>query len=162
MQGFVIQSSRRPEDIVRALADVGREWRESAQPPAIRAAGGLGVKVNVTPSSFYLRMRGVRRRLAPACVGRIIRTPTGSRIEARFALARSDRVASLVAVVCFGVIVWFARGLRAEAASLAVILLGATTATQWALASDERHALKSILDHVAEAQSDGGSPRAAS
>jgi hypothetical protein len=77
-----LESSRSPDDIFKALARQGQQWRESAVPATLRPRiAGLGVRVE--PPAFWLHWEHLGRDgVPPICKGRIVPTGSGALVEA--------------------------------------------------------------------------------
>jgi hypothetical protein len=98
---FAIESSLSQEGFLRALAAVGHEWRESAQPAAARSVHAYAVKVRIKDRRFSVQLVGTANRAPPVCFGTVFPAESGSRIEARIGSSLATRITYGVAIAWF-------------------------------------------------------------
>jgi hypothetical protein len=148
MHAFVVESQHCAVDVIAALSVLGRQWRESKQPPIVRTVGGLGLHVRIDGRYFYLCVRGGPRRTVPACVGRVLDTPHGSFVEASFIPSRASAIAGLVGFLWAAAMPWFVIGPHFLNLLPGVGFLG-MVAIAWSSTKRERGELQDLVSEIA-------------
>ena len=79
---LLIRSKLPPDAVLRALADRGREWRESVVPAELRTHGVYGVQIQTDGSSFRMYSEPTQTdRFELRCKGVVLPEGTGSIIR---------------------------------------------------------------------------------
>ena len=146
MQYVITESPLRADEFLAALDAFGHEWRESAQPPVVRALSAHGVSVRVRGQQFWVHLLGSRNRTKPVCVGQVESLASGCRIRTRMRLSRFDQVVLTISAIWFGVLAFDAR-------PLGFIVFPFFIAIAFILhqkdGADERNALAAIVKRAA-------------
>src|SRR5215831_9168227 len=111
MQYVITESPLRADEFLAALDAFGHEWRESAQPPVVRALSAHGVSVRVRGQQFWVHLLGSRNRTKPVCVGQVESLASGCRIRTRMRLSRFDQVVFMTFAIWLGVLAFITRPL---------------------------------------------------
>jgi len=153
MNGLLLSSFLPAADVLARLAALEREWRESAQPAAIRALPALRLRVLLRDNRFRMYVVGLRPerlftfrgRLTAVCVGQVRSMPDGCVIEAHYTPTRGEwtglaiRLAIGVAICVWGAWIF---GCFVAAA------FGGEFAIWWNAAGEQRAVLRTVLADV--------------
>jgi hypothetical protein len=146
---FTVDSSLPPDTFLETLAALGREWRQTAQPAVVRSVHAYAVKVRIRDRQFTVELVGTGSRTPPACVGRVVPVPSGSRIEARIGSSRSTQLSYVIGAIWFAFIAIMAKSLWAQALLLGGIVMAVGVALQGIGGGKERDALRILVTQIA-------------
>ena len=120
MKEIIREVSASPDDVLAAVREDAREWRESAIPPALRKRGIVRVDARIRLPYVQLRprLRAGDRRTVPILRAAVIAAPGGgARIRGECGRRSGWLVPVALAAAAFPTVMWF--GGDAESALIA-------------------------------------------